>query len=143
MNSPSIDTSSVIQRLIERVTDECKRIDVEALYRESLDDCYSFDAVGGPFACMSPSRVLEECDPVAYRCGLSDYSDGQDWVEIEGDYYQRSDVEEVRDEFVAELEKHETEVEQSLEGQDEQDESVAAELEQVRAEIRAVNRHTF
>ena len=46
-------------------------------YDESLDDCYTFDEVGGPFKGMSPARVLSEVDPTAYRCGLNDYNDAE------------------------------------------------------------------
>jgi len=41
----------------------------EEMYREMLDEC-----------CPSvfnipPSRILEECDPIAYRVGKADYID--------------------------------------------------------------------
>lgn len=47
-------------------------------YRDMLDECFSFKPVGGIFAGMSPARVLEQCDEVAYRCGLNDYIDSLD-----------------------------------------------------------------
>lgn len=63
-------------------------------YDEMLDDCY------GSFMGMYASRILEECDPIAYSCGLSDYVDGMD---IE-------DSEEYQD-YVSQLEELESELE--------------------------------
>lgn len=44
----------------------------EEQYCDMLDECYP--AVFG----ICPSRILKECDPIAYNCGLSDYVDGLD-----------------------------------------------------------------
>jgi len=60
------------------------RSDIEDLYEEMLDECYPDLMIAG-FA-YSTSRALKEVDPIAYRCGFSDYisfmlSDG--WEEIE------------------------------------------------------------
>ena len=41
-------------------------------YEEMLDDCH------GDFLGMNASYILEEMDPVAYRCGLLDYLDNLD-----------------------------------------------------------------
>lgn len=46
-------------------------------YDALLDELYSFGSVGGPFAHMSPSEVLKEVDPTAYRCGYNDWLDGE------------------------------------------------------------------
>ena len=42
---------------------------IEEMYDEFLDDC--FPELFG----HSPSSILAEIDPVAYRCGLADFSD--------------------------------------------------------------------
>lgn len=46
--------------------------EVQERYDEMLDE-------SGPVKIGSlefyPSRILRECDPIAYRCGLSDYED--------------------------------------------------------------------
>ena len=46
--------------------------DVEESYHEALDE-------GGPVTIGGlefwPSRILKELDPIAYRCGLIDYTD--------------------------------------------------------------------
>lgn len=44
-------------------------------YNDMLDESYSFECVGGIFADMQPSRVLELVDPIAYREGFSEYVD--------------------------------------------------------------------
>jgi predicted nuclease with TOPRIM domain len=49
----------------------------EESYRDMLDDCYP------ELFNMQPSRILEECDPIAYKCGLSDYVDGYDLDDLD------------------------------------------------------------
>lgn len=55
--------------------------DHEQQYKEMLDDCY------GEFHGFEYSRILEELDPIAFRCGLNDYCDNldvedtQEWIE--------------------------------------------------------------
>ena len=49
---------------------------------------------------FSPSEVLKALDPIAYRCGFSDWLDGEirDGVytdEIQGEYYLQSEVDEL------------------------------------------------
>lgn len=41
-------------------------------YDDMLDQCYE-----GVFDIL-PSRILKECDPIAYNCGLSDFVDSLD-----------------------------------------------------------------
>ena len=94
----------IITALISHVTSECKAVDREAVFDEMLDELYSFEPVGGPFAYMQPSQVLKECDPTAYRCGVNDYfGTGDEWVEVENETYRRDEVEEAREAFVDDL----------------------------------------
>lgn len=95
---------TIDEQVNARVIDELTPIDMEARFNDMLDECYSFDAVGGPFASMQPSRVLLECDPVAHRCGVNDYADGErdNATEIYGDYYDTDEVQAIRDEVEAE-----------------------------------------
>lgn len=75
--------------------------DYESSYDEMLDDCYPevFNIL--------PSRILSECDPIGYRCGLSDYLDG---LEVSNDpNYQ--ELEEELEELQTELEELEEELE--------------------------------
>lgn len=77
------------------VKEELTVIDMDERYRQMLNDCYSFDQIGGPFAYMSADRVLEEMDPVAYRCGFNDWLDGEEVWEIDGEYYDEREVENI------------------------------------------------
>ena len=43
--------------------------DLINMYNEMLDECYE------PMFNHLPSTILERTDPIAYRCGLSDYYD--------------------------------------------------------------------
>lgn len=92
------DVSAAIRAKIELHLDS---LDMDRRYDDMLDECYSLDSVGGPFACMCASHVLEKCDPVAYRCGFSDYLDAERdiVVEVNGDYYDREACEKIAEEF--------------------------------------------
>ena len=86
------------QTFNEAVAGELTEVDTSTAYDDMLDECYSLESVGGPFAHMLASRVLEEVDPIAYRCGQNDYEDSQrdDWEEIDGTYYDRREVDDLR-----------------------------------------------
>lgn len=47
--------------------------EVTSQYEEMLDDVYEALSVGTSW--FAPSRVLRECDPIAYRIGRSEYLD--------------------------------------------------------------------
>lgn len=64
--------------------------ELEALYDDCLDECYDAVVIGD--LTYMPSHVLRLVDPVAYRCGLSDWADG-DFIELGSDMYQSEDVE--------------------------------------------------
>jgi|APGre2960657404_1045060.scaffolds.fasta_scaffold21464_2 hypothetical protein len=127
-----------LKDLAAHIADKCTPVDREAAFDAMLDDCYSFEKVGGPFACMSPSRVLLACDPIAYRCGVNDYADGEKWTEIGSETYETSGAEIARTEFVGELETEaealETEIEEESERADTLEESgEVADAVQLRA----------
>ena len=94
-------------KVTERVKDELSPVDVESRFADMLDECYSFDSVGGPFAHMSPSRVLRECDETSYRCGVNDYADSlskDGEIEyIASDWYNSKEVSDIRDEVESEM----------------------------------------
>lgn len=46
-------------------------LQLETIYDELLDDCYPVYKIGD--LTFYPSQILKECDPIAYRCGLSDF----------------------------------------------------------------------
>jgi len=94
-----------MKTLIEHITSQCSAINAGEAYDDMLDEIYSLESVGGPFAYMSASKVLCEVDPTAYRCGFSDYTDSQRevWAEVDGNYYNRRDAEKAKEEFISEL----------------------------------------
>ena len=47
--------------------------EVYDMYDQMIDDCSEEVKIGN--ITFSPSRVLKELDPIAYRCGLGDYLD--------------------------------------------------------------------
>jgi hypothetical protein len=112
-----------IKDMLDYIEGECKKIDREERFDQMLDECYSFDSVGGPFEHMSPSRVLKEMDPTAYRCGVNDYEDSEDWHEINGDYYERREVSKAQEEFLDDLDSDLIDLQNELDELNEDDES--------------------
>lgn len=53
--------------------EELENCDNEDEYNEMLNDCYPMVNVAGIE--MYPALVLERTDPIAYRCGHSDFND--------------------------------------------------------------------
>lgn len=47
--------------------------EMEEAYKEMLDDAYGIITIG--YLQFYASTVLKECDPIAYRIGLSEYED--------------------------------------------------------------------
>jgi hypothetical protein len=95
--------SNIETKLIERVKSELNAVDIESLFDEMLDDTYGDCEIAGMY--FQTSRALKELDPTAYRCGCSDYIDsliGESLSdEIAGEYYQKEEVDEIREELEA------------------------------------------
>jgi hypothetical protein len=95
--------------LEKRVKEELKPIDLEELYRDMIDECEPVVKVGG--LSFTPSRIIEELDPTAFRCGVNDYADsliGETISEeIDGEYYNLDEVNDIRDEIESELDEEE------------------------------------
>ncbi len=134
--------------LLAFVVSECKAINLEARYEESLRELYGDVNVCGME--MDAVRVLKEMDPTAYRCGMNDYEDSEDFVEIDGEYYESDEVDEARDEFVSNLESEESDMEDEiaeLEAEEEPDTDRLRQLNEKLAELRAsiteANRYSF
>jgi hypothetical protein len=141
-------TTEHVQRMIQHITENCTPIDREQRFRDMLNECYSFDAVGGPFASMDPAQVLEEMDPIAFRCGVNDYCDG-DTYEIEGETYDVREVDEAKEEFIDDLENEISDLEEEInevnEDDDDEPEQLAAmiaKLEALENELDACNKAT-
>lgn len=153
------DPQTIIQRLEAKIAEDYRPIDREERFDQMLDECYDFAKVGGPFAHMSPANVLKECDPTAYRCGVNDFADGENWVEVAGDTYDRDDAEKAQAELVDELEGDIADIEaqiEELEAEDaenempEEGETNAAEilgltsrLETMRGTLAELERYSF
>ena len=106
--------ANIVKELESRIAADLKPVDREAAFCEMLDECYSFSSVGGPFAYMTPSRVLQEMDPTAFRCGVNDFADGQEWVEVGTETYNQSEAEEIKETLADELSSQETDTESEL-----------------------------
>ncbi len=88
-------TDWVIEHLIK---EHCESIDAEEQFEEMLNECHESVKVG---CCeWDAGYVMKELDPVAFRCGVSDYlADDDQFVEIDGEYYNISDIENMIDEL--------------------------------------------
>ena len=128
--------------------DTSEAIDTEAQYREWLREAYS-DCLLGPFEHLDPAKLLEEADFTAYRCGHVDYIDSQEWTEYNGDTYETSYLESIRDEVEATIEDDISELESELDELDSDDsedrhdtdyrESLVERIENLRGEIRQLS----
>lgn len=129
------------QKLVEKIEGDCRAINLDAAYREMIDEAYDFEQVGGPFASMQPSKVLEEMDPIAFRCGFNDWTDGEsrdrDYVTPDNgsNYYERSDCEKARDELLSDLETEKVEMEERRESLTATESEALHELEKAIQEI--------
>ena len=97
------DLREQIEELQEQIDNfELDPSDYEEQYNDMLDDCYD-----GVFNLL-PSRILSECDPIAYSCGLNDYIDSLDI----SDNYEYQQLENEIEELQNELEELENELEE-------------------------------
>ncbi len=95
-----------MKRLLDHLASELNPISEDKLherYDEALD-CEGTVRAGG--LDFYPSKILSECDPIAYRCGFSDWLDGErdNLTEFNGEYYDLVQFEDVVDELVDEIE---------------------------------------
>lgn len=65
------------QSEIDNFEYECSESDFD----EMLDDCHETYNLGG--MTFYPSDILKSCDPIAYRCGKSDYESNYDLDDVE------------------------------------------------------------
>ena len=89
-----------------RIKDELTPIDLEQLYRDVLDESGAVEVGGLSFM---PSDIVEKLDPVAFRCRVNDYADSliNDTItdEIDGQYYDLREAQDIVDEVENELEE--------------------------------------
>ncbi|MCP4708639.1 MAG: hypothetical protein GY869_08450 [Planctomycetes bacterium] len=91
-------TEWVIEHLIAQ---HCQPVDGAELFCDMLDECYPEVTVG--CCTFNPSEVMKELDPTAFRIGVGEYLDSlkedMHLYEVNNDYYQVSDIEEMLDEI--------------------------------------------
>lgn len=77
--------------------------DIEQSYESMLDDCYENVKIAG--YSYSTSEALKCVDPIAFRCGLSDYS-SDSYIEISGGkfYLSNDSYEDLCNEYEEHLE---------------------------------------
>ena len=94
------NTDKQIQAELEkRVKAELDPIDLDQRYRDFLDEIYPEVKIG----CTRywPSKIVEELSPTDFRCGKVDWIDseiknGVLSEEIDGEYYDAEEVENIR-----------------------------------------------
>jgi hypothetical protein len=84
------------EKQIEYIEETCNTIGDEE-YREWLDEVIGEVQVGN--LTFDASRIIEELDPIAFRCGFSDYTSSDDIVEINNDYYRQNDVDDALEDY--------------------------------------------
>jgi len=88
-------TEWVIEHLIK---EHCSPIDAEEQFEELLSETCETVKIGSLE--YDPGYVLRNIDPVAFRCGVSDMLFDEDqYIEIDGQYYQVYDVENMAEEL--------------------------------------------
>jgi len=101
---------TIKEKAEKRIVAELEPVDLDQLYRDMLDECEPEVKVAGLSFCAS--RIVEELDPVAFRCGVNDYADGlvNDSIteEIDGNHYDLREAQDIVDEVEAELEEIES-----------------------------------
>jgi predicted ribosome quality control (RQC) complex YloA/Tae2 family protein len=126
-----MNQSPIITALIAHIAAECKPVDLEQRYRNTLDEVCGEISVGN--LTFSASRIVEELDPTAFRCGVADSSDG--FTEIDGSYYDTDELDRAKQAFI---EERETE----LAALDKQ-ENVEAEIHRLENELAELEAHSF
>ncbi|QDP59536.1 MAG: hypothetical protein GOVbin4162_110 [Prokaryotic dsDNA virus sp.] len=86
--------------------------DLDGQYNDMLDDCHDPVEIAGIE--FSPSQILAECDPTAYRCCFSDYCSDYDVYSMPEYQDRESELEDLE----SELEELEEEIDE-LESEEE------------------------
>lgn len=131
-----------------RIAEELESIDVDSRYDDFLDDVYPDLTIAG--MSFSTSRALKELDPTAYRCGMNDWIDSENFVEINGDYYDADDCERIKDEMLSEIESRIEAVEEEISEEEDSDEPCEEDLKllkerlaELETEAQKLTKHIF
>ena len=145
-----LDTNikNIVAELERRIADELSPIDTERAYRDMLDECSEQCAFCKSLG--SPSRLLLELDPVAYRCGQNDFEDSRrdEWTEVDGNYYETREVDKIKeallDELTDELNKLEEERDELEEGAEQSEfNRIEDEISEASAQVAELEKHSF
>jgi len=120
--------------IIEALSDsEISERELHERYDDMINEFYSFEKVGGPFEYLIPSKVMEYFSPTDYRVGFADWLDSESdqYVEINGNYHKREELEEALDTLLEEAEAH-------LEELEEDEDSDKEDTEEAREDVKAI-----
>ena len=141
---------NIIAELETRIAADCKIVDREAAFNECLDAEGEVNVAGLTFM---PSQIWREMDPTAHRCGVNDYADGQDWVEVRGETYQQDDAEAIKTDLTDDLDSQKTDLEGELDAEENPDEGetvnaeevarMKAEIEAIESQLAELEKHSF
>ncbi|KKN26573.1 hypothetical protein LCGC14_0873410 [marine sediment metagenome] len=79
------------------IRQECEQIDEDQAYRDMIDECNGPVCIGN-FE-FQASKIIEELDPIAFRCGRNDYMWAEIYTEIDGCYYDTAEAETAGEEW--------------------------------------------
>lgn len=103
MNILDITKETAYAYFVARAIEELDEVDTDALYDQMLDEVLE---VPEWLSHKSAAKLLEDNDPIAYRCGYSDFLDSQDVTDIGTGteaYYNDDDLEELRETILEEI----------------------------------------
>ena len=108
------DLETKLEQLKKELTDFSDNYDLHEEYDQMLDELY-FEECDNLPVCVSGSELINEYDPVAYRCGYSDFVDSYDfstlseYIDLENEIESiESDIEYLQEE----IDELETELEE-------------------------------
>lgn len=98
LNDEEVKEEVFYSKLEDTVNNYC-----QDSYDDFLDECYGDFEIG--YSRLNASDILKNCDPVAYRCGLSDYEnciyedfkydlENGEEIKVNGDYFRIEEEEE-------------------------------------------------
>ncbi len=94
----------MIKKISDILSNKSKPVDPKKEFDDYLDAAYSLYFVGGLSQFSRPSTVLKEVSPTDYHKSQVEWMEHQDWVEVEGHYWNKSDYEDALKTLETELE---------------------------------------
>jgi len=138
----SNERKNAMSKLTDKIEEELSAVDCEKLFDQCLDEN---DPVRIGSLEYTPSHVLKQIDPIAYRCGVNDYVDSLGLKEINGNSYGSDEVDKICEELVEELENEIGSLQDELEEAEqylarcEEEDSTDYTPEQIEENIKGIN----